>query len=192
MLLCMTDTNRYFFRIQDGYLPTELSSLIDEDLKRFEAKKKEEALKKEQEENGTTTVTVTTVTTTTTTKTETTVKKKTEAPTTELTTKGETKQEDHSSSPENERPNAPALEKLDTCLFDPGHVAQSPLTRLPPLPASPAGDNGLPSNRIEIAEDENSVYLGLRVYTNKDTPVVVVGQLKAEILQHDAEPLSPL
>ncbi|KAF9461870.1 hypothetical protein BDZ94DRAFT_1310221 [Collybia nuda] len=178
-----------FLRIQATYIPTELSSLIDEDIKCFEAKKKEEALKKEKEENGTTTVTVTTVTTTTTTKTETMVKKG-ESSTGSITKKEATETGDHSF--ESGKPNAPALENLDACLFDPGHVAQSPITHTSTLSVPPPGDNSLPSNRIEIAEDENSVYLGLRVYTNKDTPVVVTGQLKVEIPQpNHPEPSSP-
>jgi hypothetical protein len=159
--------------------------MVDEDIKRFENEQKVQALRKEQENNETMIVSVTTVTTTTTT----TTKSKAKVATSE--TQGETTGS-RSSSPTKLRPNVPTLEKLDTCLFDPGHIGQSPLMRRASPSPRPAGDGRLPSNQIEICEDENSAYLGLRVYTNKDTPVVVGGRLNTEVFQPDIVPLSPL
>lgn len=37
-----------------------------------------------------------------------------------------------------------------------------------------------PTKYVIVRNDEDSLYLGLRVYTHKDAPAVVVGRLKAE------------
>jgi hypothetical protein len=177
--------------IQAKYLPTELSELIERDLAQYKKEQEKRAKKTETEdaEDGTT-VTVTTVTTTTTTKTEKVVKKNVPDPTHEGP-KGET----YKGPPLSLPPIAPEVQAVDSCEIDPGHVryrALSPLlpmplpmprslSPLPPPPPPPPPVNNVPSNNIEIYEDEDTVYLGLRVYTNKDAPAKVGGKLKGEM-----------
>lgn len=183
----------HFCRIQERYLPTKLSALIEQDSAAFEEEQKRkeaETLAKEQEGETVTTTVITTTTTTTV------VKKKSEGSTAKVGVADANGDADldSTSTLADDRPNAPQLERLETCLVDSGHVGNSPLPQFPPLPpqAPQPSDNNLPSNAIEIMEDENSVYLGLRVYTHKDTPIVIVGRLKAEMDRSDERPLSPV
>ena len=137
--------------------------------------------KKREEEDGAT-ITVTTVTTTTTTKTEKVVTKKNAQESTPAESNSEVKDSLL-------LPSAPEAQKVDTCLIDPGHRPLSPLPPIPiprsispppPPPPPPAGNN-LASNNIDIFEDENMLYLGLRVYTNKEAPARVDGKLRSEM-----------
>ena len=179
-----------FSRVQAKYLPTELSELIEHDLAEYKKQKEAEEQQQVKEEEDGTTVTVTTVTTTTTTKTEKVVTKKNAQESAESKT-------DAKDSPP--LPSAPETQKVDSCLIDPGH---RPLTPLPPIPMTrsssppppppppPAGNN-LPSNNMEIFEDENMLYLGLRVYTNKDAPAKVWGKLRSEMDSYPNEQRRP-
>lgn len=184
-----------FPRIQAQYLPTELSELIDRDLVEYKKQKEaeqEELLKKTEEEDGT--VTVTTVTTTTTT-TKTVTKKNAQDSTPAA--------EDNDSLPVAEQiPNAPNAQVVDACLIDPGHtryrafspppqIPMPPMLRSasPPLPP-PVPVNNPVANQIDISEDENLVYLGLRVYTNKESPTKISSKLRHEMDYSDERRMS--
>jgi hypothetical protein len=135
-----------------------------------------------------------TVTTTTTTKTEKVVTKKNAQ---------ESKDEAKDRSPLGDpTSNVPEAQRVDSCLIDPGHRPLSPLMQLPPLPMPmprslspppPPPANNPPSNNIDIFEDENIVYLGLRVYTNKEAPAKVSGKLRSDVdyLEEQRRPRSP-
>jgi hypothetical protein len=175
-----------FSRIQAKYLPTELSDLIERDLAEYKKQKDAESQTKEEDD---TTVTVTTVTTTTTTKTEKTVKKNAQA---SASTNPESKAE---SLPVGDRlSSVPDAQNVDTCAIDPGHVPLMLRSSSPPPPPPPPPPGSLPSNNIEIFEDENLVYLGLRVYTNKEAPAKVSGKLRSEMddLQEQRMSRSPI
>lgn len=186
----MTSNLSLFCRIQAKYLPTELSELIDRDLAQYKKEQEQKAKEAETQakEDGTT-VTVTTVTTTTTTKTEKVMKKNVPDSVPE-----KPQDEIYNGPSLGLPPIAPEVQAVDSCEIDPGHVryrALSPsLLPMPPMPfprsLSPAPPppppvNNGPSNNLEIYEDEDTVYLGLRVYTNKDAPAKVSGKLKSEI-----------
>ena len=48
-----------------------------------------------------------------------------------------------------------------------------PLSPPPPLPASP------PMPIDDVLEDDNSIVVGLRVYTQKSAPTLISGKLKS-------------
>jgi len=199
--------------IQERYLPEELPILIERDRVLYEKKKAVELAKKQEEEEGTKTVTVTVTTTTTTT---TTVHGKnvksgatgSAAPVsvTATSTTSEPSVVTQPSAPVDPPslihtpkptvtppPNVPAAPLLDACIVDPGlnsFGSFPPPARsyspVPPPPRPPAAEN--PSPPFEIAEDENSVYLGLRVYS-KDAAAIVGGLLYSDIV--DMGMLSP-
>lgn len=173
-------------------MPIELSTLISRDLALYEKKKASETSTK-GEEDSTETVTVTVTTTTTTTKTVHGKKQpdETKQPADPLTviTAGEVVKS--SPSPHVQHPSGPPEPKSDACIVDPGHVGDfppiSPRFPLPPFPL-PAPLPSRPENTppvIIVMEDENLVYLGLRVYT-KDTPAAVGGQLYYD-MESDSE-----
>ncbi|RDB20781.1 Calpain-9 [Hypsizygus marmoreus] len=171
--------------IQWKYMPVDLSTLIKQDLELYEKKKAEEEAAKEKEE-GTKTVTVTITTTTTTTKTI--YEKDKPAEPTPLPANGASE-----TKPTPTPANAPEEPKTDACIIDPGHVhlpmPPSPIAPLPPLPRVPSPEKS--SSIIEIAEDENTVYLGLRVYT-KETAAVVRGFLHEMGPDPETRPSSPM
>jgi hypothetical protein len=180
-----------FSRIQTKYLPTELSELIERDLAEYTRQKEAESRTREEEDD--TTITVTTVTTTTTTKTEKTVKKKNP----QVPSSAEYKDASNENSPiDNPLPNVAEAQNADSCAIDPGHVlmlrSSSPGPLPPPPPAAAAAN--LPSNNMEIFEDENLVYLGLRVYTNKEAPAKVSGRQGDRMNIHEEQrmPRSPI
>ncbi|KAF8159960.1 hypothetical protein B0H34DRAFT_424573 [Crassisporium funariophilum] len=174
------------FKTEDKkeFLPVFLETLIQRDLDEFEKKKKaadESATMTVEETNED--VTVTTTTTTTTKMVETVVVNK------------------KAKITKSEKPSVPALEK-------PVHIELPSKLDIPAEPTAPSGTvtpadsfndrqrsaNPRRSNYGDVAEakpaekgrvtiphdDPNSVYVGLRVYTHKDVPAVVVGRLKPE------------
>ncbi|KAG5649945.1 hypothetical protein H0H81_001370 [Sphagnurus paluster] len=192
------------------YLPTDLSTLIRQDCEVYERQKVRDLARKrqqEEEEEGveTVTVTVTTTTTTTTTRNKNPERLSTTHPVVPIAHRCDSSSRSSSSSygtpllesesasirapspaPLHNRPRPPPI---DTCVVDPGHsrnmgnyLAASPKFRsfspIQPPPRAPAPE--APPPLIEIAEDENSVYLGLRVYT-QNTTAVVGGLLYHEI-----------
>ena len=188
-------------RLQSQYIPTRLEALIEKDFEEYEKKKKEEAdtesiTVEKINEDGT----VTTTTTTTTTKVETVTVSNTKS------IKPDANTIPHPSSLippakadlTSSRPASPSSGTATPAVTNPVDDANVPDQRLhsqttprmansrmaprgidygdaPPTP--PAEEKG----KIPVPqEDQNSVYIGLRVYTNKEVPAVVVGRLKAD------------
>ncbi|KDR70872.1 hypothetical protein GALMADRAFT_75596 [Galerina marginata CBS 339.88] len=163
------------FSDQAKHLPTTLESLIKQDLEAFEKKKKAEAelVKKvveETNEDGS----VTTTTTTTTTKTETVVVSSKTNP-----TKLEIKP---TATPA--KPASPATPPQPELPIEPIEPISSG-TATPAAPNVSSDDPNTPDTpekgKVLIDHDDpNTVYIGLRVYTHKDVPAVVVGRLKTD------------
>ncbi|KAG6832571.1 hypothetical protein H0H87_001227 [Tephrocybe sp. NHM501043] len=202
-------TSNFTPGIQQKYLPEDLPMILEKDKVLYD-KKKAELAKKKEETDGVETVTVVTVTTTTTTTK--TAKKNVTVPAAETVTVSTStstpptieSSEGTKSSPSSPvqastpstPPVAPPLLPLDTCVVDPGHVSAynynfppaSPKYRsfspVPPLPRVPPPDN--PPPPIEIAEDENIAYIGLRLYTKNATATV------GGLLYHDIASLGLL
>ncbi|KAG5643124.1 hypothetical protein DXG03_001550 [Asterophora parasitica] len=190
-------------RTKSRSVASKLTGLLDQDRAQYEKKKAAECKKKQREEAEegevrTVTVTVTTTTTTTT------VRKKSEPTDSSATpavpsrtveptdgTCGTPPQTIHIPPPS---PTVPQLPPLDTCINDqignngcfqlasPRFHSFSPLPRVPfvNLPTEPPPI-------MEIEEDENSVFLGLRVYT-KNTIAVVGGLLYGDLPGLDSSP----
>lgn len=177
--------------IQTKYLPTELSELIDCDLAEYKKQKDaENSTREESEDDGT--ITVTTVTTTTTTKTEKIVKKKNGQEPPPAQSKGEAT---NNLPPSDPLPRTTEAQGVDSCQIDPGHVPHRSVSPLPsssplPPPPPPPANNNVPSNNIEICENENLVYLGLRVYTNNEAPAKVGGKLRGEMHSPEEQRMS--
>lgn len=162
--------------------------MIKRDLVLYEKQQAIEAAKKEEQENDDTkTVTVTVTTTTTTT---TTYNKKDSADSV-ITRSPSTPVQSVRSGSSASIVNAPTPKKEESCLANYGPIGISspppfprvisppspmplpmplPLHPLPlPLPRQPE-PSGPP--RIEINEDENSLFLGLRIYTKEAAAIV--------------------
>ncbi|KAG6850390.1 hypothetical protein H0H93_013945 [Arthromyces matolae] len=179
--------------IQQKHIPDELKSLLDKDKVLYD-KKQEEFARKKEEAEAVDTVTVTTVTTTTTTTR--TLKRKdgadsdpglTQVDSVSSTSPSQLPETIHNilspiQLPSSPPPIGPPLPLIEHCVVDPGHSGfvgtlyppaspkfhnYSPIP--PPIPAPPP-DNAPPP--FEIAEDENSAYIGLRVYTQNVTATV--------------------
>ncbi|KAG6872160.1 hypothetical protein C0995_012478 [Termitomyces sp. Mi166 len=188
--------------IQQKYLPEDLMTMLDRDKVLYE-KEMAELARKQEEAEGLETVTVTTVTTTTTRTT--TVKKggESDAPSTEVvtvstpilppsataapyaTSKTYLPSPIQVPTPSSPPPVAPTLPTVENCVVDPGRVTvfgnfPSISYQSSPIgpPRVPSPENPLPP--FEIAEDENLVYLGLRVYT-QNTTATVGGLLHSDI-----------
>ena len=174
-------------------MPLSLEALIQQDFDEYERKKKaaeETATSTSVEEKTVDGIVTTTTTTTTTTKVETIVVNKTAATITKV-----------DSSPDIVVPDKPALVDVSvetgtsigtapnidsntppdsTCVVNEGHARENA------QPGYNYGDDPTVTKKEEekgkVAiphDDSNSIYVGLRVYTHKDVPAVVVGRLKA-------------
>lgn len=150
------------FKKEDNakYLPTDLQTLVERDFAEFEKKRKEEEEKakstttttEEKSDDGTVTTTTTVVTETKT-----------------VVIKGSAKAADgDAKSPSNDEGNKGAAEVTKTT--ESASPAAAATTETPPE----KGQVAVPYS------DNNTVYVGLRVYTKKEVPVVVVGRLKGE------------
>jgi hypothetical protein len=183
---------------KDKFLPLSLEALIQRDFEEYEKKKKA------ADDITTTTVeeksadgTITTTTTTTTTKVETVVVNKTAAAAASATTP--------TTPTTNTKPDSDLIpDKSATA-----DVSETSSSGTSTAPASPNADPRIINERYarqrkqrgynygdEVAaesknegekgkvaipyDDPNSVYVGLRVYTHKDVPAVVVGKLKVD------------
>ncbi|KAF8889520.1 hypothetical protein CPB84DRAFT_1849319 [Gymnopilus junonius] len=187
------------FKAEDHakYLPTSLDTLIKQDLEAYEKKKKaEDSVKKtvveEINEDGTVTTTTTTTTTVqrvvvsskkVTAKPEAVIDTASENPTSPLlvpsTLEAPTKSE--SSTPARpdsalDVPNAPDSGNTNRATKSSGRQA--------PRGADDGGSDPTVPEKGKVLvdhDDPNSVFIGLRVYTNKDVPAVVVGRLKTDL-----------
>ncbi|KAF8194986.1 hypothetical protein BJ912DRAFT_847616 [Pholiota molesta] len=173
---------------QSKYLPKSLDELIKQDLKAYEKAQKDKAeeptvvTEEKLGEDGSVTTT-----TTTTTKVETVVVKKsvkTEAPI----------EKEIKEKPE-EKPASP---KSTSALSLPSEQAPASGTVTPAVPDDPntadastdrlRGRRPMEKGKVAVPHDDpNSVYVGLRVYTHKDAPAVVVGRLKPDPTPVDLE-----
>ncbi|KAF5375377.1 hypothetical protein D9615_007968 [Tricholomella constricta] len=201
--------------IQQNYLPMDLSTLVNRDLILYERKKAIKLAKKQEQEEDVKTITVTV--TTTTTMITTILKKNAEEPTTSPTTPttaittatitkptnstdgtstsaGPSSLVDYSTTQQRPSTSLQSTPVLST----PVTLATSLETSAPSLPSSavfyafarPPCDCAAPEkpvSSIEIAQDDDLVYLGLCVYT-KNTTAVVSGLLYGDILGLDLSP----
>jgi co-chaperonin GroES (HSP10) len=197
---------------KDKFLPLSLDSLIQHDFDEYEQKKKaaEETTTstsvEEKTENG---IVTTTTTTTTTTKVETIVVNKTAAAANNTTVKL-----DHSSSPDVVVPDKPAP-GVDVSVETDPSINGTITPTAPNIDTTTSTDSNGDHARENAQQqrgynygdstdvkkeeekgkvliphdDSNSIYVGLRVYTHKDVPAVVVGRLKAtkEVVKPQAE-----
>lgn len=179
-----------------NFIPTKLQSLIDTDFKQYkkeqEKRAKEEAAKKAEEEaedegskaeavevesdDDPGAETITTTTTTTVVQTVKKVKKpKPEAIVdSSMSSSGQPKGNE-STIPSNRRPE---LLNVPNPKYQQEHEWAQYTTSTAPVD---------PTAYIIKRDDEDDVYLGLRVYTHKDTPAVVVGRLKVTPEQKSAD-----
>lgn len=171
-----------FHSIQQKYLPEDLATVLDKDKVLYE-KKKAQLAKEHEDAECLVTVTVTTETTTTTTTK--TVKKggdsdalspegvpvSTSTSASSAALSSEVRKTSGSSPIQLPTPSYPPVAPLaESCVPNPATGNLSPISYevspiVPPRAQSPK-DPPLP---FEIAEDENLVYLGLRVYTQNTT-----------------------
>lgn len=197
------------FSEQSKYLPKSLDELIKQDLEAYEkaqkAKAEEPTVVTEEKvgEDGS----VTTTTTTTTTKVETVVVKKsvkTETPLEkEIKEKPAEKPTSPKSTPVLSLPSeqAPASGTVTPAVPDDPNTAdpstdrlrgRRPSGQMSPTGADTYGDapdaTSVEKGKVAVPHDDpNSVYVGLRVYTHKDAPAVVVGRLKPDPALVDLE-----
>ncbi|XP_006462259.1 hypothetical protein AGABI2DRAFT_71002 [Agaricus bisporus var. bisporus H97] len=185
-----------FLTTHANFIPTKLQSLIDTDFKQYkkeqEKRAKEEAAKKAEEEaedegskaeavevesdDDPGAETITTTTTTTVVQTVKKVKKpKPEAIVdSSMSSSGQPKGNE-STIPSNRRPE---LLNVPNPKYQQEHEWAQYTTSTAPVD---------PTAYIIKRDDEDDVYLGLRVYTHKDTPAVVVGRLKVTPEQKSAD-----
>ncbi|KAH9479886.1 Calpain [Psilocybe cubensis] len=173
---------------QAKYLPTTLESLIQRDLEEYEKKKKAEGevvtkVVEEVSEDGT----VTTTTTTTTTKVETVVVGK------KVALQKESPPEKPTSiplppttvdpTPTTNGISTPALPNVTPEVPNIPDTSRSRYRGSSPRYGGSSATKGedVPKGKVEIDHDDpNTVCVGLRVYTHKDVPTVVVGRLKVD------------
>lgn len=169
---------------QAKYLPIDLKSLIERDLKEYEKKKSVESSTVEQvREDGTVTVTTTTVTTETKTVV---VKQGSKATSNDTATATRPATPGQVATPVDTDAAAPiiATESLNV-----PHDSRARMATADEEADADEADSSAASTAAETPEkgkfavpqaDENTVYIGLRVYTHKDVPAVVVGRVKTE------------
>jgi hypothetical protein len=200
-------SNFTLFSEQSKYLPKSLDELIKQDLKAYEKAQKEKAgeptvvTEEKFGEDGSI------ITTTTTTKVETVVVKKsvkTEAPIEkEIKEKPAEKPASPKSTSALSLPSeqAPASGTVTPAVPDDPNTADAstdrlrgrrPSGRMGPTGADTYGDapdaTTVEKGKVAVPHDDpNSVYVGLRVYTHKDAPAVVVGRLKPDPTPVDLE-----
>jgi hypothetical protein len=190
-----------FFRDQRKFLPSSLETLIQQDFEEYEKKKKaadeiKTTVVEEKTKDG---IVTTTTTTTTTTKVETVVNNK-------ITSTDPTTKDDPSSVPVPDKPIP--TDNISVAESDTPSGTITPAAPNADPPQSSAFDYARESTqrgynknnnntgngnygdssdakkeeekgKVNIPHDDsNSVYVGLRVYTRKDVPAVIVGRLK--------------
>ena len=169
------------FRAQAKYLPIDLKSLIERDLKEYEKKKSVESSTVEQVgEDGTVTVTTTTVTTETKTVV---VKQGSKATSSDTSTAPRPATPSQVATPA-DTDAITATESLNV-----PHDTRARMATGDEEADADEADSSAASTAPETPEkakftvpqaDENTVYIGLRVYTHKDVPAVVVGRVNTK------------
>ncbi|KAJ2912950.1 hypothetical protein MD484_g7458, partial [Candolleomyces efflorescens] len=159
------------------YLGTSLEAIIESDLAEFQAKQK----KKEEEEGDKTETTVTeeksedgSSTTTTT--------------TTVTTTTTETKQVVVKSAPEPSTKPTTSEETITKVVGVTAPTAAAPGDGETPVTTTTTTTVVVESGKVTVPyEDPDTVYVGLRVYTNKEVPATVTGKLRGDSAEKKVE-----
>ncbi|KAF9009891.1 hypothetical protein BDQ17DRAFT_1406138 [Cyathus striatus] len=164
----------------EKFTTTTVSELIQKAYEKYEKKLKEKEevvaeTENEDEKNESGDESSDEVTTTTTT-------------TTVVVKKKPTKSKNPSPTPVNAASNVP---KPPTTAVDDYEDAQNPDV---PITTGDSSSNGTkaeenPYNKY-LTEDDNVLFLGLKVYTKKDVPVTIVGKLKADLEETDKKEAS--